>query len=83
MQLKNVAGHSVEVAETEILRAAGRIFAGRRKRHGGPARKQLQCCWCSETFLGHALLEAHQRAGCVESPGAALGLPPLGNLLDA
>jgi hypothetical protein len=81
MQVKTAAGPSVEVDESEVLRCAGRIFAARRKHFGGPPKKPFTCAWCDQTFLGHAALESHQRAGCAESLGAAMGLPRLQDLL--
>jgi hypothetical protein len=81
MQVKTAAGGFAEVEESEVLRCAGRIFASRRKVFGGPPKKRLTCAWCDQTFLGHAALESHQRAGCAESLGAAMGLSPLQDLL--
>jgi hypothetical protein len=67
MQLKTSAGRIVDVGVEEILAAAGRICATRRKTHGGPPLHAFHCRWCRTEVRGRAAFEAHQRE-CDQRP---------------
>jgi hypothetical protein len=79
MQLKTVDGLEVSIDEATIIAAAGRIYAGRRKRFGGPPRKMFECLWCGVRCEGRAGLEAHQ-GRCDQSLGSQMGLMPLASV---
>ena len=56
--VKLSCGH--DVPDKEILRVAGLIRWGmRRTKATGRPLKQVMCPHCSQSFMGHALLNAH------------------------
>jgi hypothetical protein len=67
MQLETVGGGAAEISDAEILRAAGRIYAGRRKVHAGAPRKLRECRWCRTGIEGRRELERHERE-CAQRP---------------
>ena len=70
MMLKTVSGGAVELADSVILAAAGRIYASRRKTCAGPTR--VFCCrWCNAEIRGRIPLEAHER-DCTQRPSGDL-----------
>jgi hypothetical protein len=64
----------VEVAETDVLKAAGAIYSARRRVHaGGRPKKVFRCCWCGQECRGVEELHRHQGA-CPHSAAAQYGL---------
>jgi hypothetical protein len=72
MTLKSNSGAVVDVDPGEILRAAGVIYAARRKTRGGPPRHVFNCRWCGGEALGRAGLDAHMR-DCEKRPSGEVG----------
>jgi hypothetical protein len=71
MKLKMPDGLVIEVPDAVILRAAGAIYAARRKTHGHPPLHVFHCRWCKGEVRGRIPLEAHER-DCVARPSGDL-----------
>jgi hypothetical protein len=71
MQIRTGTGDVIDLDDRVILALAGKIYAGRRKHHGGPAKRVFPCPWCDQPCAGRSGLEAHQRL-CAQTPGAGL-----------
>lgn len=59
MRLLTLSGVEVQVAESTILSAAGKINASRRKTFKGAPAKLHKCWRCGTEVLGMRLFEAH------------------------
>jgi hypothetical protein len=67
MKLKTIIGSVVDVAEADILAAAGVIYAHRRRTHGHPPLRVFHCRWCRAEIRGRGPLEQHEQA-CEKRP---------------
>jgi hypothetical protein len=67
MLLKTTSGATADISVEEVLRAAGAVYARRRKVFGGPPKHEFHCRWCSAACLGRAALSEHERT-CAAKP---------------
>jgi hypothetical protein len=78
MKLKTITGEA-EIDESEVLRAAGVICAGRRKVFRGPPKKTFTCGWCGGKCSGRRALAAHMGM-CAKAVGNLWNLPDVRSL---
>jgi hypothetical protein len=71
MEVRTIAGGTVDVAECEILRVAGVVSQARRRTHGGPPKHSFNCRWCDGEVRGRAALDRHER-DCSQRPSGDL-----------
>jgi hypothetical protein len=60
VELRTSGGSVVDIPPAEILRAAGVIYASRRKSHGGPPLGSYRCRFCSTQIRGCSALFEHE-----------------------
>jgi hypothetical protein len=61
MKLKTTDGRVIEIPDAVILRAAGMIYASRRKVCAGPPKHVFRCRHCDGEIHGRVELDRHER----------------------
>jgi hypothetical protein len=79
MRVKTITGNDADVADDEILRAAGLIYQSRRQGRNG-AEAGVRVCLVRRVAYGPEGLEEHTR-NCGQSLGSQWGLWSLADLL--